>query len=82
MPTLADGVPVPGNDPAATILKRPLPAPNNTEIKEWESVAAYLHAQGTVPARYNKADPAGAIPRRAICMGANSTAATGGNCSK
>jgi len=82
MPALADGVPVPGNDPAATILKRPLPAPNNTEIKEWESVAAYLHAQGTVPARYNKADSAGAIPRRAICIGANSTAAAGGNCSK
>ena len=81
MPTLADGVPVPGNDPAATILKRPA-ALGGTEIKEWESLAAYLHAQGTVPARYNKADSAGAIPRRAICIGANSTAAAGGNCSK
>ena len=78
MPTLADGAPVPGNDPAATILKRPVAA-GGTEIKEWESVGAYLHAQGGVPARYNKTDPTGAVPRRAVCVGAH---ATNGNCSQ
>jgi len=78
MPALSDGAPVPGNDPTATILKRPLPAPNNTEIKEWESVGAYIHAQGGVPARYNKSDPTGVVPRRAICVGTN---ASSGVCS-
>ena len=70
---LPDGAPVPGNDPSATILHRPLPAPNNTEIKEWESVAGYLHPQGTMPARYDVNDASGALPRRAICVGANAT---------
>ncbi|MCA1828401.1 MAG: bifunctional UDP-sugar hydrolase/5'-nucleotidase [Myxococcales bacterium] len=81
MPTLADGAPVPGNDATRTILKRSA-LEGGTEIKEWEALAAWVHAHGTMPARYNSADPAGAIPRRAICIGAHSTNATGGNCSQ
>lgn len=78
---LPEGAPVPNNDPALTIVKRPLPAPNNTEIKQWEALGAYVHAFGTLPARYNKDDAAGKTPRRAICVGAHSTdAVNGGNC--
>ena len=76
MPTLADGVPVPGNDPTLTILKRP--APNDTEIKQWEALGGYLHALGAMPSRYDRNDPATVLPRRAICTGAT---AVGGNCS-
>ena len=79
MPTLADGVPVPGNDPTLTILKRPLPAPNNTEIKQWEALGGYVHALGTMPARYDKNDPDTVLPRRAICTGA---LAVSGNCNR
>jgi len=78
MPGLTTGAPVPGNDATLTILKRPLPAPGNTEIKQWEAMGGYVHAFGTMPARYNKGDPAGATPRRAVCIGATAVA---GNCS-
>ena len=78
MPGLADGVPVPGNDATLTILRRPLPAPNNTEIKEWEALGGYVHALGTLPSRYDKNDAATVLPRRAICTGAT---AVNGNCS-
>ena len=78
MPGLSDGVPVPGNDPTRTILKRPLPPPGNTEIKQWEALGGYLHALGTMPARYDKNDAATVLPRRAICTGAT---AVSGNCS-
>jgi 5'-nucleotidase len=75
MPSLADGAPVPGNDPTATILKRPAAA-GGTELKEWETVGAYVHAQAGVPSRYDKTTAT--FPRRAICVGAN---ATNGTCS-
>lgn len=75
--TIPDGAPVANNDPGATILHRPAAA-GGTEIKEWESVGGYVHAQGGVPVRYNKADPSGTVPRRAICIGPN---ATNGACS-
>ena len=79
MPALSDGVTVPGNDATLTIVKRPLPAPNNTEIKAWEALGGYLHALGTVPPRYDKSDPATVLPRRAVCVGAH---AVNGNCSR
>ena len=78
MPALSDGAPVPGNDATLTILKRPLPAPNNTEIKQWEAMGGYVAALGTLPSRYDKNDAATVLPRRAICIGATAVA---GNCS-
>jgi len=67
----ATGQAIPGNDPTSTIMRRP--APDGTEVKEWEALGAYVKAQATasggkLPARYNKDDPSGAI-RRAICAG-------------
>jgi 5'-nucleotidase len=67
----ATGLPIAGNDPITTIMNRP--DPDNTEVKEWEALGAYVKAQaaangGKLPARYNKDDPSGAL-RRAICTG-------------
>jgi hypothetical protein len=50
------------------------PHMHGTEVKEWEALGAYVKAQaaadaGKLPARYNKDDAAGALPRRA-CPGA------------
>ena len=72
------GAPVPNNDPTQTIVTRS----DTTEIKEWEALGAYVHAQaaangGTLPDRYNKAGTT-ELPRRAICTGAN---AVNKNCS-
>jgi hypothetical protein len=64
------GAPVPGNNAARTILLRPQ---QNTEIKQWEALGGYVNALGTLPAIYDK-NTTGAIPRRAICTGANATA--------
>jgi hypothetical protein len=67
------GLPIAGNDPSKAILLRPLPPPQNTEIKQWEALGGYVNALGTLPAIYDK-NTTGAIPRRAICTGANATA--------
>ncbi|MGZ6124676.1 MAG: metallophosphoesterase [Myxococcales bacterium] len=74
------GAPIADNDPNATIVKRG----DGTEVKEWESLARYIRLQangGNLPARYNQQDVAGKLPRRAICVGANSSSAAGGICS-
>jgi hypothetical protein len=73
------GSPIPGNNPAATILNRA----DTTEVKEWESLASYISTQsaangGALPVRYSKADQPNLLPRRAVCTGANAVA---GNCS-
>ena len=63
------GTPIPGNNPAATILHR---ADHVTEVKDWEALGAFVHAQaggGTLPHRYLASDASGKIPRRAICAG-------------
>jgi len=75
MPGLADGSAVPGNDPTLTILRR---SADKTEIKQWEAMGRYVNGFGTVPPRYDKNDPAGSIPQRAVCIGATAVA---GNCS-
>jgi 5'-nucleotidase/UDP-sugar diphosphatase len=62
------GNPIPNNNPAATILHRG----DTTEIKDWEALGAYVHAQagaGVLPHRYLATDASGVIPRRAICSG-------------
>jgi hypothetical protein len=67
------GQPIAGNDPTSTIMRRQ----DGTEVKEWEALGAYVKAQaaanaanpGKLPARYNKDDALGALPRRA-CPGA------------
>ena len=62
------GAPIPGNNPASTILHRA----DSTEVKDWEALGAYVHAQagaGTLPRRYLATDATGAIPRRAVCRG-------------
>jgi 5'-nucleotidase len=72
------GAPIPGNDPNVTIVKRA----DGTEVKEWEALGRYVNLQangGNLPARYDT--KAGSFPRRAICVGANSTNPAGGNCS-
>jgi hypothetical protein len=72
------GAPIPGNDPNVTIVKRG----DGTEVKEWEALGRYVNRQangGNLPVRYNKTG--GSFPRRAICVGANSTNPAGGNCS-
>ena len=65
-----NGVNVPGNDPSSTIIHR---ASDGTEIKDWEALGAYVHAQaagtGTLPRRYLATDASGTIPRRAVCAG-------------
>lgn len=44
--------------------------PDHSEVKEWEALGAYVHAQGaTLPARYHKGDAASTLPRRAVCTG-------------
>jgi 5'-nucleotidase len=75
------GLPVAGNDPTKTILLRPVAA-GSTEIKQWEALGGYVHSFANLPAIYNKDDPATVLPRRAICVGANSSNPTGGNCSQ
>ncbi len=62
------GRPIPNNDPKSTILHRD----DTTEIKDWEALGAYVHAQagtGTLPHRYLASDASGTIPRRAVCSG-------------
>lgn len=62
------GSPIAGNDPSSTILHRA----DTTEIKDWEALGAFIHAQagtGTLPHRYLASDPAGVVPRRALCSG-------------
>ena len=50
--------------PAQAIVHRN----DGSEIKEWEALGAYLHAQGaTLPERYHKGSPSSTLPRRAIC---------------
>ena len=63
------GAPISNNDPTSTILHR---ASDGSEIKEWEALGSYVHAQaavsenaGGVPQRYS---PSGTLPRRAICF--------------
>ena len=76
----ATGAPVADNDPNSTIVTRG----DGTEVKEWEALGRYIHRQangGDLPLRYDRRDPSGALPRRAICVGANSTNAAGGTCS-
>jgi len=75
------GAPVPGNNPSSTILLRPLPPPQNTEIKQWEALGSFVHGLATLPPRYDKNDPNTVLPRRAICVGAHSSNPSGGNCS-
>jgi 5'-nucleotidase len=75
------GAPVAGNDPTKTILLRPVAA-GSTEIKQWEALGGYVHSFANLPAIYNKDDPATVLPRRAICVGANSSNPAGGNCSQ
>ncbi|HUJ25452.1 MAG TPA: hypothetical protein VLW85_05505 [Myxococcales bacterium] len=72
------GAPVTNNDPTLTIIHRA----DTTEVKEWESVGAYIDAistanGGNLPPLYDKA--VNTVPRRATCVGAN---ATNGFCSK
>jgi 5'-nucleotidase len=74
------GLPVAGNDPTKTILLRPVDA-GSTEIKQWEALGGYVHSFANLPAIYNKDDSATVLPRRAICVGANSSNPAGGNCS-
>jgi 5'-nucleotidase/UDP-sugar diphosphatase len=72
------GALIPDNDPTSTIVQRA----DGTEVKEWEAVGRYIRLQangGNLPARYSRT--AGSFPRRAICVGANSSSAAGGNCS-
>ena len=72
------GSPVAHNDPTLTIVHRA----DHSEVKEWESVGAYIDALstangGTLPSTYDKAQ--NNVPRRSTCVGAN---ATTGFCSK
>ncbi len=68
--TLKDGSgnPIPNNNPASTILHRD----DTSEIKDWEALGAFVHAQagtGLFPHRYLATDASGTIPRRAVCAG-------------
>ena len=72
------GAPIKNNDPALTIVKRPVGMIGaGTEIKQWEALGAYVHANDPLPARYDKGAAATVFPRRAICVGAH---AVNGNC--
>lgn len=74
------GAPIANNDPNATIVKRV----DGTEVKEWESLGRYIRLQangGNLPPRYDQNDLSGKLPRRAICVGPNSTDPAGGTCS-
>jgi hypothetical protein len=73
----ATGVAIPNNDPTSTIVKRG----DGTEVKEWEALGRYIRVQAngtSLPARYSRTG--GSFPRRAICVGGNSTSSAGGNC--
>lgn len=62
------GVPLANNDATAAILIRP----DKTEIKLWEALGAYAHAQasgGVLPHRYAKGAAESTLPRRATCSG-------------
>jgi 5'-nucleotidase len=88
------GLPISGATPTAiassTILHRTSPGDlacdgqgRCTEIKVWEALAAYVKAQSTatgkLPSRYDKS--VATLPRRAVCVGVNSSNPSGGNCS-
>jgi 5'-nucleotidase len=77
---ISTGAPIPNNDANLTIIKRPLPAPNDTEIKQWEALGSYVRTlaaanAGKLPNRYNKTANLAAkppqLPRRSTCVGAN-----------
>ena len=85
------GLPISGATPTAiassTILHRASSDPacdsqgRCTEVKVWEALAAYVKAQsgtGKLPSRYDKT--VATLPRRAACVGVNSSNPSGGNC--
>lgn len=66
------GRPIPDNNPNLTIVKRP----DGSEVKEWEALGSFVNHLGggaALPPRYKLSDPAGPLPRRAACTGANAT---------
>jgi 5'-nucleotidase len=60
--------------PLADISTAIIHRPDGSEVKDFEALAEFVWAQtaqntAQLPARYNPADPAGAVPRRVFCMG-------------
>jgi hypothetical protein len=62
--TLRDGAGIP-TTPVAAILRRA----DGSAVKDYESLATFVHSLGELPSRYDATTAEGHLPRRVLCAG-------------